>query len=175
VTAIELIIRFLLLRPLTSGAFLSVERESILADRIGSGQTARDRELLPAVLKTWGFDISAITLPDGKPLWQSLTDRNEGILAKRDRIVHQGAAGQESDAHRAVDYANALTEQVVHRIAEKFGFTLKTTGLWSYSRHEKAGSAGSESWVQPWDPIDGVKFEIPRKSGAPARPDPELA
>ena len=37
VTAIELIIRFLLLRPLVSGAFLSEEWESILTERIGEG------------------------------------------------------------------------------------------------------------------------------------------
>lgn len=160
VTAIELIIRFLLVRPLTSGAFLSDEWESILADRIGSGQTARDRELLPAVLKVWGFDIGSIMLPNGAPLWQSLTDRREGALAKRDRVVHQAATVQESDALTAVECANTMTAIVVHKIAEKFGFTLETTGLWSHSRLEREKGLYSERRVSPWDPIDGTKFEV---------------
>lgn len=52
-TAIELTIRFLLLRPLVSGAFLSDEWESIIAERIGEGRTEEDRRLLPRVLLQW--------------------------------------------------------------------------------------------------------------------------
>ena len=61
-TALELMIRFMLLRPLVQGAFLSDEWAAVLAGRIATGRTAEDRELLPAILRQWSIDLSAIRL-----------------------------------------------------------------------------------------------------------------
>lgn len=47
VTAIEIILRFFVLRPIVHGAFLSEEWAQILLDRVVSGKTFNDRELLP--------------------------------------------------------------------------------------------------------------------------------
>jgi len=60
VTAIELIIRFMLLRPIVQGVFLSDEWAEILAERVATGRTAEDRTLLPSVLKKWGIDIQVL-------------------------------------------------------------------------------------------------------------------
>src|SRR2546426_12054904 len=56
-TAGELVIRFLIVRPLVQAAFFSEEWASIIASRIGTGRGSDDRELLPKVLKQWGIDI----------------------------------------------------------------------------------------------------------------------
>lgn len=75
-SAIELIIRFLLVRPLVSGAFLSDEWAAILSEKIGSGRTDEDRRILPDLLAQWKIKLDQIALPDGTPLWPSLKDRN---------------------------------------------------------------------------------------------------
>ncbi|HEX7232722.1 MAG TPA: hypothetical protein VF452_20210, partial [Candidatus Binatia bacterium] len=74
-TAIENTIRFLLVRPLVQGAFLSDEWAGVLAARIGTGRTAHDRELLPKLLKIWEIDIDAIRLSSGSSLWSTITDK----------------------------------------------------------------------------------------------------
>jgi hypothetical protein len=163
VTAIELIIRFLLIRPLVAGAFLSVEWESILAERIGEGFTARDRELLSVVLKQWGLEIGEVKLPNGLPLWQSLVSRRTGVMAKRNRLVHEAVQVDESDVETALECANAMLTEVVSRIAKKFGFTLEKTGTWSHIRREYEGGGWAESHFRTWDPIEGKPYELPSK------------
>lgn len=65
-TAVEIMIRFLLLRPLMQGAFLSEEWAEVLLRRIGTGRTAEDRELLPAVLGNWDIDIDQFRTTAGE-------------------------------------------------------------------------------------------------------------
>jgi hypothetical protein len=163
VTAIELIIRFLLLRPLVSGAFLSEEWESILAERIGEGPAGGDRQLIRTVLKQWGVDITAVKLPNGQPLWQSLVSKNTGVLAKRNRAVHEGARAGESDVEMALECARVMMAEVVHRIARRFGFTLEQTGTWSHILTEREDGGRSESRFRPWNPIEAKPFELPLK------------
>jgi hypothetical protein len=54
VTAIELVFRFLLLKPLVRGAFLSNEWEAVLTERIYSSRRGHDRDLLKKILRVWG-------------------------------------------------------------------------------------------------------------------------
>ena len=58
--AVELMIRFMLVRPLVQGAFLSDEWAGILTGRIVTGRTAGDRELVPALLRQWGLDVTNV-------------------------------------------------------------------------------------------------------------------
>jgi len=164
VTAIELIIRFLLLRPLVSGAFLSEEWESILTERIGEGPAGGDRQLIRTVLKQWGVDITAVKLPNGQDLWQSLVSKNTGVLAKRNRVVHEGARVGESDVEMALECARVIMAEVVHRIARRFGFTLEKTGTWSHIRQEHEGGSFSEAHFKPWDPIEARPYTLPTKT-----------
>lgn len=56
VTGIEIAIRFFLFRPIVQGAFLSEEWADTLADRIVRRRTADDREMLPNILRHWGWN-----------------------------------------------------------------------------------------------------------------------
>lgn len=155
VSASELIIRFLLVRPLVSGAFLSEEWESILTERIGSGNTVEDRRILPSVLSCWGIELDLVQLPDGKKLWPALVEARSGVMAERNRVVHQGALADETSVRRAIDCAETMITALVHRIAEKFGFTLAHTGCWCEVRTDT-----SSCKYVPWDPIEGKPFHM---------------
>jgi hypothetical protein len=73
VTAIELIIRFMLIRPLLQAAFLSEEFADLLTHRIAAGRTADDRKLLPQILEFHGVQLSELKLANGAQLWGTIT------------------------------------------------------------------------------------------------------
>jgi hypothetical protein len=127
VTAIELIVRFLLLRPLVQGAFLSDEWAYLLAQRIASGRTAEDRKLLPQILKFQGLELEKLRLENGKGLWNTITKE---VYSKRDRIVHAADPASKPDAELAIACAIQLRSDAVLPMAKKFGFTLEETGCW---------------------------------------------
>lgn len=150
-TAIEVTIRFMLLRPLVEGAFLSDEWAEVLAGRITSGRSAEDRKLLPDVLRVWGVDVTAVELTSGAKLWQSVT---RAVWPKRNKIAHEGEAATDQEAAIAIECAYALLEQVVYTIAAKLGFTLAKTGKW----HEIQRDSGTTGWSQRFnarDPFQG--------------------
>jgi hypothetical protein len=126
VTAIELTIRFLLVRPLIQAAFLSEDWADLLTRRITSGRTAEDRELLPTVLAFHDIDIKQIRLSDGRELWATLLR----IYKVRDKAVHAGQPATFEDAETAIDCTTTLRKSVVVPLAEKHGFTLEATGCW---------------------------------------------
>jgi hypothetical protein len=127
-SAIEIAIRFLLLRPLVQGAFLSDRWAGILATRVVSGRTAGDRELLPGILREWGLDVNKVTSESGIQVWPFIKGR---MWPLRDRFVHQAEPVAAKIASEAIDCARTFRAQVVGRVATKLGFTLETTGLWS--------------------------------------------
>lgn len=126
VTAIELAIRFLLVRPLVQGAFLSDEWADVLASRIAKGRAADDRNLLPAILRKWGIEITERSLPSGEPLWQTM---REEVWPKRNDHVHKASPVEEQDAVTALQCAESFVE-LVWEMAGRLGFTLTTTGKW---------------------------------------------
>lgn len=144
-TAIELIVRFLIVRPLVQGAFLSDEWAGILAERIASGRTTEDRELLPAILQQWGIDIRTIHLSDGSNLWDTVTGQ---VLPKRNVIVHQGATATDKESRKSIECSETLLVKVVSVLSHKFGFTLDITGRWS--EIEETQNGGYEGSRTPW-------------------------
>jgi hypothetical protein len=58
--AVELMIRYMLIRPLLQGAFLSDEWAGILTDRIVTDKAGRDSDLVPIVLRQWGLDVTSV-------------------------------------------------------------------------------------------------------------------
>jgi hypothetical protein len=126
VTAIELIIRFMLLRPLVEGAFLSDEWADILSKRIVTSRAAGDRDLLPAVLRNWNIDITQRSLRNGKLLWETM---RTVIWPRRNHFVHQASPVSEQEASIALECANAFME-IVLEVANRLGFTLSLTGKW---------------------------------------------
>lgn len=145
-TALEIMIRFLLLRPLVQGAFLSDRWAGILAARIATGRTAEDRELLPAILRQWGLDITKIKSPGGIHVWPLIVGQ---LWSIRDGFVHRFEPVSPELAVQAVECARAFRDQAVGHVAKRLGFTLAETGKWSAIK--KADKVVEE--VVPGDPF----------------------
>jgi hypothetical protein len=126
----------------------------LLAERIVSGRSADDRKILPKLLLRWEIDMMAIALPGGVPLWVSLTDRTSGVLAKRNRVVHDGEEASQPEVILAINCARTVLSDIVYRLSSKLGFTLKTTGCWSEIRSERLFQKFSAQ-----DPISRKPFE----------------
>ncbi len=71
VTAIELTIRYLLVRPLVQGAFLSDNWAQLLTRHIANGKTTQDRDILPSMLEIYEISIKDLELSDGTRLWKN--------------------------------------------------------------------------------------------------------
>ena len=149
-TAIELIVRFLLLRPLVQGAFLSDEWVDVLSKRIATGRSAKDKNLLPAVLKKWEIDITKRTISNGSPIWETI---HNTIWPKRNAFVHQASLIGEQESLIALECANTLMA-IVREIAENLGFTLSRTGKWCeiHEGQNKIMKGTSSSFSQSFEP-----------------------
>jgi len=155
-TAGELIIRFLVVRPLVQGAFHSEEWASILADRIWTGRSSGDRELLPNVLQQWRIDISTFKTGSGLHVWDFM--RNT-LWPQRDYFVHRGDRPTNDTARSAIEVVRFLRNVIVDQVASSLGFTLKETGKWcEIKRKDALGGKQFPQQFEPWDPILGKKF-----------------
>jgi hypothetical protein len=127
VTAIELTIRYLLVRPLVHGAFLSDNWAKLLTRHIAFGKTGQERDILPAMLENYAIDIKEMKLSNRHKLWKTII---ETVIPKRNGVVHDGENATAEEAIIALECANTLREHVVRPIAVKMGFTLDVTGCW---------------------------------------------
>ena len=146
-TAIELMIRFLLLRPLVQGAFLSDEWAAILVRRVTSGRSSEDRKLLPAVLRQWGIDITTVRTDSGIALWEYVVAQ---LWPARNKVVHSADRPERETVGAAIECARHFRKEIVGSLASKLGFTLETTGKWSEIRSVTAYGSG----VEVFDPED---------------------
>jgi hypothetical protein len=133
-TAIELVIRYLLIRPLIQAAFLTEDWAYLLTQRIATGRTGDDRALLPKLLKYHDVEISELKLSSGNEVWKTIT---EVVYSKRNRIVHTGESANLEKAKTAIECAVLLREKVVLPLAKKLGFTLETTKCWNEIKTDK--------------------------------------
>ena len=122
VAAIELIIRYLLIQPLSQGAFLSEEWASILSDKIASGRSADDRELLPAILMKWDIDITKRPI-SGKQqlLWETM---HKLIWRKRNDFIHRALPVSKNESETALECAHTFIS-VVAEIAKILDVSIK--------------------------------------------------
>jgi hypothetical protein len=125
---IEVTIRFFLARPLVQGAFLSGDWADLLSQKVLNGRTAEDRELLPAILRNWKIDITAVKLADGRQAWEQIVKR---VWPRRNDYVHKADDASGEDALLAIECLVALLSRVVDPLAAKLGFTREETGCWS--------------------------------------------
>jgi hypothetical protein len=125
---IEITIRFFLARPLVQGAFLSDDWSQLISQKILNSRTAEDRELLPAILRNWKVDITAVKLPDGSQVWEQIVGN---IRRRRNEYVHKADDTSRDEAILAIDCLEALLSQIVDPLARKLGFTRDQTGSWS--------------------------------------------
>ncbi len=126
-TAIEIIIRFFIIRPLLQGAFLSEDWASLLSGRIAYGKTSKDREIVPLILKLCDIDIDKYNLSDNRTLWDTIF---KNVIIKRNFFVHKGEPVDKEVALLAMECVKKMLG-IVFEISDKYGFTLGLTGKWS--------------------------------------------
>src|SRR5690349_2308718 len=115
--AVELTIRWFLLRPLCEAAFMSEEVSDILVQRILPPRTTgADREILPKILREWGSDVTSLKLSDGCELWGKLTNE---YIPHRNAFVHRGEPVEQASAVGAADAAERLLAEAI-RIVTPF-------------------------------------------------------
>jgi hypothetical protein len=140
VTAIELIVRYMLVRPLLQGAFLSDNWAQLLTQRITAGKTVQERDILPSMLEVYDIKLKDIELSDGSKLWKTITEK---IIRKRNSIVHDGESAMPAEGKIALECVKMLREQIVLPIADIMGFTLEATGCW-----HKIENSGRDNYEQ---------------------------
>jgi hypothetical protein len=133
VTAIEVLVRFMIIRPLLQGAFLSDEWAYFITQQITSGRSAEDRKFLPRVLATQEIYITDLRLSSGQPLWDTIVTH---VYPKRNRVIHSAEPVSWAEAQAAIDCAECLYTDIVLPIARKLGFTVETTNCWSRARSD---------------------------------------
>lgn len=154
--AIELMIRFMLLRPLVQGAvigFMSDEWAEVLTTRIATGRPSDDQRLVPAVLRQWGVDVSAIKGPaSGIAVWEFIV---KSLFPTRHNYVHRYDPVPRELAVVAVECAQAFRAQIVGAVASHMGFTLEITGKWSeifHPKQERYGMTMQQERIEKFTP-----------------------
>lgn len=114
ITAAELLVRFLILRPLIAGLVFHETLAQRLATDAATGSTRRDRELMPAVCTAWDIKLEEIQL-NGRSLWPHL----KATWDLRDRVVHRGESVTPEQAHDALASVLVLIPGVVMPLATR--------------------------------------------------------
>jgi hypothetical protein len=128
VTAIELVTRHMLFRPLLQGAFLSDAWAQVLTRSFTNARSKQERDVLPQVLEMRGIKIKELTLSDKSSFWNTLTEK---IIPKRNSIAHAGEFADPAEAVLALECADMLWSEVVLELAKKLGFNLEDGGNWA--------------------------------------------
>lgn len=113
VTASEISIRFLLLRPLIAGLIFDTKfAMRLIRDPFGN-QPYLDRKLLPAACRAWGIDLEGVVLPNGEALWDSLSQ----LVEVRNRYVHRADPVSAAQAQGGYDCALGIVDDLVRPLA----------------------------------------------------------
>jgi hypothetical protein len=144
-SALELVIRYFVLKPLVSGTFLKDIWADLLVDKLVSGQSWRDRELLPLIADEWGIDLTSIKLANGSEAW---TFFKSELVRKRNDFVHKGEPVLPELSERGIECAEVLFDGLLTHIAMKFRFGWPESGVW----HKPAPGTGGR-FYQPCDPF----------------------
>ena len=158
VIAVELMIRFMLVRPLVQGAFLSDEWAGILTARIATGETARDRELVPAVLRQWGLDVTKVRGRTSRvPVWEFTVTQ---LFLSRNNYIHRYDSVPEDTVVIGVECAEAFRHEIVGAVAKQIGFSLDVTGKWCkivYPKEVNELGGVSITWPEEFEAADPFK------------------
>jgi hypothetical protein len=122
VTAIELITKHMLFRPLLQGAFLSDAWAQILTRSLTNARSKQERDILPQILELHGIKIKDLTLSDNSAFWDTLTNT---VIRKRNLIAHEGEFATPAQADLALECAGVLWSKIVLEVAKKLGFKLE--------------------------------------------------
>lgn len=127
VTAIELITKHMLFRPLLQGAFLSDAWAQVLTRRVTNARSNQDRDILPQILEIHGIKIKELMLKDRSLFWATFVDK---VIKKRNLIAHTGEFATPAEADLALECADVLWSEVVLEVARKLGFKLDEGESW---------------------------------------------
>lgn len=145
-TAAEIMVRFLVFRPLVQGVFLSDEWAAVLADRVLRGRSDEDRRLLPSVVGGWGLDLDAPRLPDERSAWAHVVGP---LRLARNAVAHEGALADMTQAQDAITAVDALMRDFVEPLAARFRLSWPAT-TW----HEVRWEAGNVREYRTYEPLD---------------------
>lgn len=126
VTASELMIRYLVLRPLIAGLVFNSALASRLIDNPFRRRQHLDRDLLPIACQAWEIDLASFETQDGLHAWPTLL----GAWKVRDDFVHKGDAVDVSHAQAAVNCSQTLIDELVMPLAKRLGL-IWPKGAWS--------------------------------------------
>lgn len=116
ITAAELLIRYLLLRPLIAGLVFETRLAMrLIRDPFRRGQHALDRAILPVACAAWEIDLNSINLPNGEPLWSTY----ESLVEVRNRYVHRADPVTQAQAQGGIDCAKGLLTSVLMPTVER--------------------------------------------------------
>jgi hypothetical protein len=138
VTAIEIMIRFMVVRPLVQGAFLSEQWSEILTGKISAGRAESDRKLFEKLLSEWDIELSKFQFKEQGTLWAFVRDK---VLKIRHQVIHAGETVDMEFATLSVEAAFSFRSTIVKAIEERFGFTLDATGCWCRTSSETGSMA----------------------------------
>jgi hypothetical protein len=118
ITAVEITIRWFLLRPLCEASFISESLADIFVDELFPRRRAAsgDRNLFPKILREWGSGVDVLKLSNGDDLWDKVT--NEFIRDRND-FVHRGKFVSAAVAIGAADAAEQLLAEAI-RVVQPF-------------------------------------------------------
>lgn len=127
IAALEITIKFLILRPILLGGLVDNQFVEILTKRITRASSGEDRKILEKALNIWGLKIDVIKLSNGKGLLDALKE----FFDKRHNIVHKGDKVTDNDARIAIELYEKIKHEIVFPIAAKLKIRIKETGEWN--------------------------------------------
>jgi len=116
-TAAELTVRFMLLRPLLAGLVVDPGLADYLAADATQGPAGRDRDLLPHVYRAWEIDLVGLRIGESRELWPTYGE----LWRARHALVHRGDLVVPDQARLAVSCSKALVEQLLVPLAKTLG------------------------------------------------------
>lgn len=133
ITAIEILIRHFLVRPLIYSAFSSDEWADVLVSRIlqkGPRASTIEKDLLPAILRNWDIDITQVIMPSGRYLWQTFLENPGGLIDLRNQYAHHGCSCDSNAGYLGIECATAMLSEIVSPLANRLGLTRNKTHCW---------------------------------------------
>lgn len=127
VTAIEVIIRYYILKPLLEGTFLSDQLSRILIKKMLPNRSYSDRNLLIVLTKHWDIPLANLKLSNDRELWNTFLTE---IIPKRNNIIHKADEIEEQDATNTIECVELFMKEVIAPLAKKFGFGWPESGQW---------------------------------------------
>lgn len=127
VIGLEILIRDFVLKPLVYGAFLHEYWAELLLDRVVSGKSVKDREILPKVAFEWGIDLQSLMLSSGKEAWGTFVGE---IIPKRNNYIHCAITIPSKVAEKALECGDVMFFGLLKPIAQKFEMSWPESGAW---------------------------------------------